>query len=192
MIFFEAFNPNIAPACFLLCPVLFRSFCPSSSSLRHWSALALFFVKVSMWWITFRWGMGFAGVCDSSPPLAPFFVSWEFLLLFIFNNFCFCSRCTTPYGKAKADVTWLVLLFCLSRCRISMDFVFSRSCFFVLFLSFLGLVLVNRCQIAMEELGARIVFLSSHFVFVSVHLPTFRFWESFAVFLAFCIALLAK
>ena len=39
-----------------------------------------------------------------------------------------------------------------------MDFVFSRSCFFVLFLSFLGLVLVNRCQIAMEELGARIFF----------------------------------
>ena len=54
-----------------------------------------------------------------------------------------------------------------------MDFGFSRSCFFVLFLSFLGLVLVNRCQIAMEELGARIVFLSSQFVFASVHLSTF-------------------
>lgn len=150
----------------------------------------IFFVKVLMRWITFRWGMGFAGVRDSSPPLVPFFVSWEFLLPFIFN--CFCSRSTTPYGKVKADVTWLVLLFCLSRFRISMVFVFSRSCFFVLFLSFLGLVLVNRCQIAMEELGARIVFLSSQFVFASDHLSTFWFWESFAVFLAVCIALLAK
>ena len=54
-----------------------------------------------------------------------------------------------------------------------MEFVFSRSCFFVLFLSFLGLVLVNRCQIGMEELGARIVFLSSQLVFASVHLSTF-------------------
>jgi len=54
------------------------------------------------------------------------------------------------------------------------------------------LVLVNRCQIAMEELGARIVFLSSQFVFASVYLSTFWFWESFAVFLAVCIALLAK
>ena len=132
------------------------------------------------------------GVCGSArffPTACPLL---RFLGILPFIFICFCSRSTTPYGKAKADVTWLVLLFCLSRFRILMEFVFSRSCFFVLFLSFLGLVLVNRCQIAMEELGARIVFLSSQFVYASVHLSTFWFWESFAVFLAVCIALLAK
>ena len=41
----------------------------------------IFFVKVLMRWITFRRGMGFAGVRDFSPPLVPFFVSWEFFRL---------------------------------------------------------------------------------------------------------------